>query len=704
MATVSAEGLVVAVGPGQATLTASYDGMEAEATVNVNLPVRAPEIRTIPPFLATPASGARHEVPVVILRYLPTTDGVTVDQGVADWAGSLEDLEARIATFDLRVKYGLEEGSRFRGYAHPSAPPSLGYRVVKIITVYEPLPRSQFEIPWNDGWYRPDYNQVLTRWGAEELVDTDGVKEFWLWGYHHAGIEPVESNMSSPLTGDISNSERRNDDLPVFDHTYTLYNYNFTRSQAEALHDHGHQLEAILSWANQRQDGNADLFWKSFVGQDESGAFATGRCGWTHMPPNTTEHYDYLNEALAESDCMDWTPDRSGDTEWVNVDTWGEIDYAWPDGAEDFEGRREAQFLVWWWQNMPGRDNGITHDDFVMTDWWGFTGDWDAAVTGDLGLYGPGSVPPRGDLGGDGRSDVLWRHRDGALRLWQMDGMTVDDASDLSSRDLSWAIEGVRDFDADGRNDILWRNRYSGVTELWLMEGAGVKESGETTAANDRLWRVQAVGDLNGDRRADIVWRHRDGTLDVWLMDGLEVAESTGLPPGPAHAAIVGVEDFDGDGRDDILWQTRGSGALELWLMNGAEVKEEATLAARVARCWKVDGLGDLNGDGRADIVWRHTWGAMYLWMMNGATVESSSWMPWVPRNWEVAGFGDFDGDDRDDILWRQRWSGATAVWLMDGAAVKESGSTSAQSDRSWTVESPRSLAQPPARLNLRSR
>ena len=692
VATVSAEGLVVAVGPGQATVTASYAGMEATATVTVTLPLRAPEIRTVPAFLATPASGARHEIPVVILRYLPTSDGVSVDPAVADWSGSLADLEERIATFDLRVKYGLEEGSRFRGYAHPSAPPSLGYRVVKIVTVYEPLPKSEFEIPWNPGWFRPDYEQILTRWGAEELVDTQGVKEFWLWGYHHAGIEPVESNMSSPTTGDVSNSERRNDDLPVYGHTYTLYNYNFTRSQAEALHDHGHQLEAILSWASQRQDGNTDLFWKSFVGRDDSGAHTTGRCGWTHMPPNTTEHYDYLNATLVESDCMDWTPDRSGDTEWVNVDTWGEIDYAWPGGAEEFEGRREAQFLVWWWQNMPGRGNGIAHGDSVMTDWWDFTGSWDAAVEGGLGLYGPGALPPRGDMGGDGRSDVLWRHRDGGLRLWHMNGSTVEVASDLPPRSRAWVIEGVGDFDADGRNDVLWRHRLTGTTELWLMDGAEVKASGPTTGALDRGWRVEAVADLDGDRRADVLWRHRDGTLRAWSMDRMSVAASSDLPAAPAHASVVGVQDFDADGRADLLWRTR-SGWVVLWLMQGTSVKQEAALAAPVPWCWTIVALGDLNGDDRTDIVWRHAWGGLHLWQMKGTTVESSLWLPPVSRGWEVAGLGDFDGDGRDDLLWRARWSGATAVWLMNGNALKESAPTTAQADRSSTVESPEPLA-----------
>src|SRR5258706_437022 len=82
-----------------------------------------------------------------------------------------------------------------------------------------------------------------------------------------------ESNMSSPTTGDISNSARYNDDLPIYDRTYVLYNYNSTRWQAEAVHDHGHQLEAILSFVNKRLDGNTELFWNKFCGRQAGGKF-----------------------------------------------------------------------------------------------------------------------------------------------------------------------------------------------------------------------------------------------------------------------------------------------------------------------------------------------------------------------------------------------------------------------------------------------
>ena len=149
---------------------------------------------------------------------------------------------------------------------------------------------------------------------------------------------------------------------------------------------HGHQLEAILSYANLRQDANYDLFWKKFVGQDAAGNFITGRAGWTHMPPNTTGNYDYYNTALVPSDIEDWRPDNSGAKTTVNANTLSTKGYLWP-GGPNVPQKGESEWYIYWMQNMPGRDNTIPHGQYRMTNWWEFTGDWDGAVRRRLGLH-----------------------------------------------------------------------------------------------------------------------------------------------------------------------------------------------------------------------------------------------------------------------------------------------------------------------------
>jgi hypothetical protein len=144
---------------------------------------------------------------------------------------------------ERRHKFISEEGSRYRGYKNPTATPSLGYEVLKSITVYDKVPRGFAQ--GTNGPYYPDYKSILSRFNAEYYVNTLGVKEFWLVFYHHGSIVPDESNMSSPITGDISNSYRWNTDQPVYQRTFVTYGINFTGSQTWATHNHGHQLESM---------------------------------------------------------------------------------------------------------------------------------------------------------------------------------------------------------------------------------------------------------------------------------------------------------------------------------------------------------------------------------------------------------------------------------------------------------------------------
>jgi hypothetical protein len=302
------------------------------------------------------------------------------------------------------VKFSLEEGSRFRGYNSPLASPSIGYRVVEYVTVYEQTPPGEilyFDL--NDfPLYGANHHSIFERFDIEHFVNVLGVKEIWFWGCgvdsSYPSYDPNlhdpedfrtiwESNMSSPTTGDISNSNRDNSDLPVYDQTYTVYWQNLRRLQNQAVHNRGHQYEAILGHANWLQDGNSELFWRKFVGQNSSGEFITGRCGWTHMPPNTTDHYDYVDMTLAESDIEDWTPAGDGATTLVNASTWGGIPYSWPRGVLP-PAAIEANWYVYWMQAFPGLGNGIPHDDNAMTNWWAFTGDWDSAISRGVGLHG----------------------------------------------------------------------------------------------------------------------------------------------------------------------------------------------------------------------------------------------------------------------------------------------------------------------------
>ncbi len=362
-------------------------------------------------YLSESAANSMEEIPVVVVRYLPTTDEINIDvaQATDYWSLgeiSINNLIENIDTYDKRAKFSLEEGSKFRGYKDNSANPYLGYRIVKYLTVYRQIQVSDFQIgdEAGVGIFQPNYKQEFDDLNLTDFIQNNNVKEVWLWygeparsgwpSYDeqlHGDITScagfVESNMASPTTGDISNSYRFPDDLYIFDHTYVVYGQNFRRSQAEVVHNHGHQLESIYKYVAENQDGNISMFVQKFSGWGDNNYTIPplGRAGDTHHPPNTEADYDYLNTALVESDIEDWKP-FGGTTKLVNVDTWGNLNYNWP-GAPEFSQRIEAQWYIYWMQNMPGHNNNIPYDPFYMTNWWEFTADWDSSINNNLGLY-----------------------------------------------------------------------------------------------------------------------------------------------------------------------------------------------------------------------------------------------------------------------------------------------------------------------------
>jgi hypothetical protein len=201
-------------------------------------------------YLSTPAAKSSKIVPVVILRYLPTIDGVNIDVTQASDFWSLgyitvNDLKSNIDIYDKRVKFALEEGSRYHGYKDTSAVPYLGYKVIKYLTIYRQMYPGIFigDVGTKKG-YQADYNREFTELGLTSFIEENNVREIWIWSgeaaqpswpsYNsaiHANIPYyvwwAESNMSSPTTGDISNSGRQPDDLPIVDHTYIVYGQIF---------------------------------------------------------------------------------------------------------------------------------------------------------------------------------------------------------------------------------------------------------------------------------------------------------------------------------------------------------------------------------------------------------------------------------------------------------------------------------------------
>jgi len=305
-------------------------------------------------------------VKVFVISYFPVA-GDQIDRAVThDVGGSYADLKAKTQALTVEACKLLEEGSRFRGYKRPNAPPALKYQVVGSAEFKEPIP---LRPKVGDNPPLPDYAAIMGRIKAKDLVENQGVHEVWLWGYH-GKIGLWESNMSSP-TGDVSNSDRDEKDLPIYKRTYTVYHYNYGRGVGEMLENHMHQFEHLLNYVDGRDTTPPEkwtelLFWGKFVGSDASHKIVTNpaRCGWTHYAPNSEKDYDWTNPRYVETDIEDWRPDGIGRTQKMNADRWD---------------RDPIKWRVYWLQAIPGIDNGLKYRGRALRNWWSFVTDWDRA-------------------------------------------------------------------------------------------------------------------------------------------------------------------------------------------------------------------------------------------------------------------------------------------------------------------------------------
>lgn len=282
-----------------------------------------------------------------------------------------ESIKTRVNALMVETETTLEEGSRYKGYKNTSAQKYLDYQIIEHKEFLTPIPRSNNQVPWNPGSYRPDYNKILTDLNICNYVENLGVKQVWMWGYHYGDIEPNESNMAGPY-GDISNSQRI-PDMPVCTKTYVLYNYNYEREAGSAVHDHMHQFENIFDYL----DPAGGLFWGLFV-RPYGDTTKVNNCGWTHMPPNTTVSYNYGNNTLLPTRCEDWKPDQTGTVQNLSCTRWG---------------CTEIGFFRWWMQNMPGKNNGLSYQGKPLRNWWDATYDFDEFVKGGRSLVYINGLP-----------------------------------------------------------------------------------------------------------------------------------------------------------------------------------------------------------------------------------------------------------------------------------------------------------------------
>ena len=236
------------------------------------------------------------------------------------------------------------------------------------------------------------------------------------------------------------------------------------------------------------------------------------------------------------------------------------------------------------------------------------------------------------------------------------------------------------DFNGDGRDDLIFTWEHSGQNRLFFGNADGSFTYGgqtiRTGAINGDPDHTLA-GDFNGDGRDDLIfiWDHSGQNRLVlgnagggFTYQGTQIA--TGAINGDPDHTLAG--DFNGDGRDDLIfiWDHSGQNRLVLGNAGGGFTYQGTQISSGAINSDPDHTLaGDFNGDGNDDLIfiWNHS-GENRLALGNGSggftyrgTQISTGAINSDPDHTLV---GDFNGDGRDDLIFGWSQNGDTRMFF----------------------------------------
>lgn len=239
-----------------------------------------------------------------------------------------------------------------------------------------------------------------------------------------------------------------------------------------------------------------------------------------------------------------------------------------------------------------------------------------------------------------GSSDLYVSTRASASAPWRTPvslGATVNSASGESRPSISF----------DGRELYFHSNRPGGqgANDLYVVRR-----------------NIVIPYDIDGDGRSDIR-AYRQTASAFHILNSSDSSHSAYSFGGPGQGTFIpGLsDDYDGDGRSDLVVFSAPAGGVRTWFVLQSGSNSIRAVSWGLSSDQTVP--ADYDGDGRTDIaVYRRSEGIWYL-LLSSTGQMRVDWWGQAPN--DIAIVGDFDGDGIADLnVARPDLSGGTAVWF----------------------------------------
>ena len=202
---------------------------------------------------------------------------------------------------------------------------------------------------------------------------------------------------------------------------------------------------------------------------------------------------------------------------------------------------------------------------------------------------------------------------------------------------VDWKIVGFSNADNQRGNDLLWRNSNTNQLAIWTLSRNGLEAGTRVlNEIVPQEWQVIAYKDFNRDGIADLLWQNKSTSqVALWKMaNGSTIADSKIYNGVTADYQLIGTEGMNGDGRPNPLWWNIRTGGMDVWTIadDGVSVTgKEVIVDGQTTRLsltnltgeWTPEAVQDFNGDGKADILWRNSnTNKLFSWRMDGNIVR----------------------------------------------------------------------------------